>query len=402
MPPVGERERQRLSQINPFVRAIFTMQTCDVLIVGGGPAGSTLAWSLRKSGLAVSLMDRKSFPRDKVCAGWVTPEVMQELQIDPEAYGKERTVQAITGFRVGLLGQPALETHYAAPASYGIRRFEFDHFLLQRAGAHLLLNTEFKSMERNGAGWRVNGDVQARLVVGAGGHFCPVARAMGARVFGARQEGPEQLVAAQEIEFPLTPEQAEACQVRPEVPELLFTPDLNGYGWAFRKGNYLNIGLGREDNDRISDHVQAFRQYLIDTGRVPKDVPAKFKGHAYLLYPHARREVLEDGVLLIGDSAGLAYSESGEGIRPAVESGLLAGQVIAAANGDFRQENLRPYRDLLQARFGKRLPGPTLFDRVPLPIKRIAASLLMQNDWFVRKVMLESYFLHRHVPALPS
>src|SRR5579862_8838914 len=106
MPPVGEHERQSLSLINSSVYTIFTMHTCDVLIVGGGPAGSTLAWSLRKSGLAVSLMDRKAFPRDKVCAGWVTPEVMQELQIDPEAYGKERTVQPITGFRVGLLGQP--------------------------------------------------------------------------------------------------------------------------------------------------------------------------------------------------------------------------------------------------------------------------------------------------------
>src|SRR5262249_34988271 len=145
-------------------------------------------------------------------------------------------------------------------------------------------------------------------------------------------------VAAQEIEFPLTPEQAAACKVREEVPELFFTPDLIGYGWAFRKGNYLNIGLGREDNDRIADHVQAFRDYLVETGRVPDSVPTKFKGHAYLLYNHAQRPLLQDGVMLIGDSAGLAYPESGEGIRPAVESGLLAGKVIEAAGRDFRRE----------------------------------------------------------------
>jgi geranylgeranyl reductase family protein len=372
------------------------MHECDVLIVGGGPAGSSLAWSLRDSGLAVTILDRKTFPRDKVCAGWVTPEVIRELQIDPEAYRKERTLQPITGFRAGMLGRPLVETHYAdGPASYGIRRFEFDHFLLQRAGGHLLLGSEFKGMQRNGKGWLVNGEIRARLVVGAGGHFCPVARAIGFRPPGA-----ERVVAAQEIEFPLTAQQAVACAVEPEVPELYFTPDLMGYGWAFRKGDYLNIGLGREDNERISEHVQAFRDYLVATGRVPADVPVKFKGHAYLLYHHALREVTQDGVLLIGDSAGLAYPESGEGIRPAVESGLLAAQVIRGAQGDFRRERLQPYYERLTARFGARQPRPGLLERVPMGLKRLLAGRLMQSHWFVRHVLVERWFLHRHMPPL--
>lgn len=376
----------------------FAMRTWDVLIVGGGPAGSSLAWSLRRSGLSIAILDRKGFPRDKVCAGWVTPEVMEELAIDTEAYGKERTLQPITGFRVGLLGQPAVEIHYGdKPASYGIRRYEFDHFLLQRCGAHPILNTEFKSMERDGAGWRVNGEIRARLVVGAGGHFCPVARAI-----GVRPDGYEQVVAAQEIEFPLTPEQAAACRVQPEMPELIFTPELNGYGWAFRKGNYLNVGLGREDNSRISEHVQAFRAHLIAQGRVPPDIPEKFKGHAYLLYHHARREVMEDGVLLIGDSAGLAYPESGEGIRPAVESGLLAAKVISAAEGDFRFDRMVPYRELLSQRFGKRQPGPGLLGRLPAAVKRPLGRLLLQNPWFVRRMVVENWFLHRTLPALST
>ena len=53
----------------------------DVLIVGGGPAGSTLARALRRSGLDVTVMDKAEFPRDKVCAGWVTPAVFEELEI---------------------------------------------------------------------------------------------------------------------------------------------------------------------------------------------------------------------------------------------------------------------------------------------------------------------------------
>jgi geranylgeranyl reductase family protein len=377
------------------------MQSCDVLIVGGGPAGSTLAWRLRDSGLAVTLLDRKTFPRDKVCAGWVTPEVLHTLRVDPAAYAGERTLQPITGFRVSLLGRREVQTHDAgAPVSYGIRRFEFDHYLLQRATAEpgstqRLLNTELRSLERDGDGWRVNGEFRTRLVVGAGGHFCPVARAIGMRPTGA-----ERVVAAQEVEFELTAAQRSACPVDPAVPELFFLPELDGYAWVFRKGDWLNIGLGRESNVKVSGRVQAFREHLIATGRVPPDVPTQFKGHAYLLYHHADRDIVGDGVLLIGDSAGLAYPESGEGIRPAVESALLAAEAIEAAGGDFRAPALRPYQQRVEARFGIRRRPPTLLERVPMAIKRPLAGPLFRTPWFVRTVLVERWFLHRDVPAL--
>ncbi len=374
------------------------MQRCDVLIVGAGPAGSSLAWILRGSGLSVAVMDKRTFPRDKVCAGWVTPEVMQALQVDVQAYGKERILQPITGFRISLLGRGQQEFHYPGePVSYGIRRIEFDHFLLDRCGAELLLGHELKSLERDGAGWLVNGKLRAGLVVGAGGHFCPVARMLGARPAGA-----EQVVAAQEIEFEMTPAQKAACRVAPEVPELFFLPELNGYGWVFRKGDFLNVGLGREDSGQLSTHVQAFREHLIATGRLPADIPTKFKGHAYLLHHHALREVVRDGALLIGDAAGLAYAESGEGIRPAVESALLAARAIEAAEGDYSRDNLTPYYDALIQRLGKREPQDGLIERLPMGFKRWIAGSLMQTKWFARKIMIERWFLHSHLPPLPG
>ena len=55
------------------------MLTCDVLVAGGGPAGSACAWKLRRAGLDVIVMDRALFPRDKVCAGWITPGVVEAL-----------------------------------------------------------------------------------------------------------------------------------------------------------------------------------------------------------------------------------------------------------------------------------------------------------------------------------
>jgi flavin-dependent dehydrogenase len=66
------------------------MERCDVLIVGGGPAGSSCAWGLAPSGLRVVVLDRKAFPRDKTCAGWVRPAVVQELHIDLDDYSRGR------------------------------------------------------------------------------------------------------------------------------------------------------------------------------------------------------------------------------------------------------------------------------------------------------------------------
>ena len=80
------------------------MERCDVLIVGGGPSGSSCAWGLRDSGLDVLVLDKSVFPRDKVCGGWITPRVLAELKIDPSDYARERTMQPITAFRVGCFG----------------------------------------------------------------------------------------------------------------------------------------------------------------------------------------------------------------------------------------------------------------------------------------------------------
>ncbi|MGD8785649.1 MAG: NAD(P)/FAD-dependent oxidoreductase [Thioalkalispiraceae bacterium] len=368
----------------------MTADVYDVLIVGGGPAGSTLAWSLRDSGLTIAVLDKQAFPRDKVCAGWVTPAVMEELELDIEDYRQGRTLQPIFGFRVSHMGKREVVTRYSdTPASYSIRRCEFDHYLLERSGATQILGEKFKSMSRTEQGdWLVNEKHQARLVVGAGGHFCPVVRTMGSKLGSS-----ETIVAAQEIEFEMTQQQAAESPIEPEVPELLFCEDLKGYGWVVRKGNFLNIGLGREDNHKLAEHVAEFRKMLIEQGKIPAQTPEKFHGHAYLLYPRATRPLLEDGVLIIGDAAGLAYPESGEGIRPAVESALIAAQVIQKAKGDYRQANLQKYKTELEARLGKR-ETKELMDYLPGWFKQSLAGMLLSTQWFVKNFVVEKWFLH--------
>lgn len=372
------------------------MDSCDVLIVGGGPAGSSCAWGLRSAGLDVAILDRQTFPRDKVCGGWITPQVLSELGIDPDEYARGRILQPIRAFRTGWIGGEALETDYQAIVSYGIRRREFDEYLLRRSGARLLDPAALASLKRDHRGWIVNDSMRARLVVGAGGHFCPVAKLTGAKP--AR----ENAVVAQEAEFEMNEKQQAGCRVRPQQPELYFCADIKGYGWCFRKGNFLNIGLGRLDQHRLSEHVAAFIRYLKSTGRISFDIPLSLLGHAYLLYGVSERKVSDDGVLLIGDAAGLAYKQSGEGIRPAIESGLLAAQVIAAAQGNYSRESLAAYGRLLARRFGS--SGKDWASRlgVHFPSSWVGAigRRLLGTRWFVRDVVIERWFLHANQPAL--
>lgn len=376
--------------VTPVTGGRALMEICDVLIVGGGPAGSSCAWALRGSGLNLLIIDKQSFPRDKVCGGWITPQIIEELQLDSADYARGRAFQPICGFRTSRMGDPEVETSYGRPVSYGIRRFEFDDYLLRRCGARVLEGAAFESMERRGNSWVVNGEIEAALVVGAGGHFCPVARKLGAKM------GSEEIVVAQEAEFEMDARQQAACSIQPEIPELYFCADMRGYGWCFRKGNVLNVGLGRLDRRSLSGHVGEFLTFLKRTGKLAFDLPASMLGHAYLIYSKTTRQLVDDGVMLIGDAAGLAYSQSGEGIRPAIESGLLAAQVIVQAAGDYRREKLEPYPKLLRARYGHtRGDWATAVGRrlSPAMVAGIARRLL-RSRWFARKVVMEKWFLH--------
>lgn len=366
------------------------MDRCDVLIVGGGPAGSSCAWGLRHSGLDVAIFDKQVFPRDKVCGGWITPPVLSLLEIDAADYGAHRVLQPITSFRTGTIGgHSATQTDYGKPVSYGIRRREFDDYLLKRTPARTYEGVGLSTLERTDKGWIANGNMCARIVVGAGGHFCPVARQLSPK-------GKTTAVVAQEVEFEMDECQQAACGAVGTMPELYFCRDMRGYGWCFRKGNVLNIGLGRADARGLPEHVAGFLGFLGARVRIPPDIPA-MRGHAYFLYGTSQRPVAGDGFVLIGDAAGLAYAQSGEGILPAIESGLLAAGTIAAARGDYTQEQFEPYASELQQRFGNAGGGwlTGVGRGLPPRLLQAAAGRLMQTRWFVRDFVLDRWFLHR-------
>jgi geranylgeranyl reductase family protein len=366
------------------------VERADVLIVGSGPAGSACAAALVAAGRDVLVLDRQAFPRDKPCAGWITPEVVARLGLRLDEYGAAHTLQPISRFRIGKIGGRAVDVDYGEPVSYGIRRCEFDAALLRRSRARTQLTEAVTDVRREGDGWVLNGRFAAPVLVGAGGHFCPVARRLGAA-------GRDEPVVAQEVEFRLEGPALHGCRVEPERPELYFSPDFRGYGWCFRKGDHLNVGLGRRDRQGLPQQVEAFLDWLLAVGRIAAAPRAGWRGHAYLVREGAPRRASADGVLLVGDAAGLAAAASGEGILPAIVSGQLAAEAILEAGDTSADGRLgRAYEQRLENALGLP-PRPR---RPPGAFTTAAGAVLLSAPWFARHVVLDRWFLHRGARGL--
>jgi geranylgeranyl reductase family protein len=352
----------------------------DAIVVGGGPAGSSCARKLRLAGWQAVVVDRARFPRDKVCAGWLTPDVFPSLDLDPAEYrGAGCTLQEISGFRTRVIGGRPVETRYPRTVSYAIRRCEFDDFLLRRAGVPVIDDAPVTSIRRDADTWVVNDRFQAPVLVGAGGHFCPVARHLRG---GTDTATP---VVAKEAEFPLRRSDE---GVVPEIPELLFCRDLQGYGWCVRKGNYLNVGLGRRGGRDFNEHVRHFMDLLAETMHIEQTEDVHWRGHAYLATGAGPRPLVGPGVLLVGDAAGLAYPESGEGIKPAIESANLAASTLIETS-HLSADALEPYAAAIERLHPARPQVARRTDRIAAALGRA----LLGSSLFTRHVVLDRWFL---------
>lgn len=294
------------------------MQVFDAIVVGGGPAGSTCAWKLREAGLDVVVLDRAAFPRTKLCAGWVTPEALRDLEIDPDHYPHSLMVfeELHLHWKV-LTAKPRVR-------QYSIRRFEFDDFLLRRAGARLVKH-KVRDVRRDGDDYVIDNEYRSKYLVGAGGTACPVYRAL----FHDSSPREHALQTA-------TLEQEFAYDWRDPTCNLWFFDDgLPGYAWYVPKANgYINVGLGgmatrlKVKQGHLRDYWREFVGKLRKRGLVDYD-DYDPKGYSYFLRGNANA-VRSNNAFVIGDAAGLATRDMCEGIGPAVKSGLLVAESIAS------------------------------------------------------------------------
>jgi flavin-dependent dehydrogenase len=291
------------------------MRSSEVIIVGGGPAGSSAARRLRGAGADVLVLDRERFPRLKLCAGWITPEVVRELGMDLGDYPHR------------LLTFPRLRVHYGRLSlpvpcvQHSIRRYEWDAWLLERAGAPVEQHN-VREIVRDGAGYVIDGAYRCRYLIGAGGTRCPVYRNL-FRELNPRAHELQIVTLEHEIEYDWQDGDCHLWFCEHELP---------GYSWYVPKeSGWLNVGVGgfaeriKSTGQDIKAHWAQFAAKL--DGGLTRGAHYDPAGYSYFL--RGRVDVVRrDNAFITGDAAGLASRDLGEGIGPAIRSGLRAAAAI--------------------------------------------------------------------------
>jgi flavin-dependent dehydrogenase len=293
------------------------METCEVLIIGGGPAGASCAWRLVQQGIDTRLLDAQPFPRLKLCAGWITPDVVADIQLDPASY--PHRFNSFNQFKVHIFGL----NYKLASVQHSIRRYEFDDWLLKRSGVPVSVHN-VREIRRDGDYYIVDDQYRARYLVGAGGTKCPVYRTL-FRDSNARAKELQTVTLEQEFAYSYTD---------PDCHLWFFSKRLPGYAWYVPKADgYLNVGVGgmaqtlKNRGDDIWRHWEHFIQQLARAGLV-RDVQLEPKGYSYYLRKDVNT-VRIDNAFIVGDAIGLATRDMCEGIGPAIRSGLMAADAIS-------------------------------------------------------------------------
>ena len=292
----------------------------ETIVVGAGPAGSTCAWELRRRGREVLVLDAAKFPRTKLCAGWLTPKVLRDLELEAETVP---SLELIPTFKIHW---KHYSRHLEPPAGqYSVRRVVFDQFLLERSGANFEVHRA-RTIERVVDGFVIDGRYRCRFLVGAGGTHCAVRRNLFADLLAAQD-----VALAQELEFTPSNSIVRDSHLWWRYP---YNP---GFAWYIPKPDAVNIGFGyfKTSHSPSNDPWSSFVQLLKREGLLASCEQPKAKGWGYYLLENPGTILKDDGAFLIGDAAGLATRDLGEGIGQAVESGKACAAEID--NGD-------PYR----------------------------------------------------------
>ncbi len=292
-------------------------QSHDVVVVGAGPAGATLAYDLAKRGIGVLLLEKDKLPRYKCCAGGVTSKAAKLLDFDISEVAEDTIHEISFTFNLSssYLGQ------HSQPLIHTVMRDAFDFFLVRKAqklGAALVDGQRVTRVLASGDWVETSaGDnvFRSRLVVGADGAYSVVARELGLAENSEYVMGMESEVVVPEEELAKWKSRVQA--------DLGCVP--GGYAWVFPKRHHLSVGVGSLASR--ARHLKRNHQKFLDSLGIGNYTVTRLSSH---LIPTCTkgRHVWRDKALLLGDAAGFADPLTGEGICNAILSAQLAAPAI--------------------------------------------------------------------------
>lgn len=282
------------------------MTEFDLIIVGSGPAGSAAATTAAKAGFSVAIVDKATFPRDKLCGGLFTGRSQKAMRA---IFGREVTDDLfVTTDHMRFLskGRVLADIPNAPPVHLTMRR-DFDamlHAVALEAGAIPFVGQPITDLGDNSLTLRDGTELAFKVLIGADGVNSFVARSLFGRPFD-----PETIGFGLEIETPRKPSNDGAVEIDLDAASW-------GYGWSFPKRETVTVGVGGI-NTRNADMKANMSTYVAQTG---SDESLRYKGQ-YLPFGDYKKRPGRDHILLAGDAAGLVDPITGEGIALAMESG---------------------------------------------------------------------------------
>ena len=366
-----------------MTRTTADARQADVIVVGAGPAGASTAYHLANAGLDVLVLEKASFPRDKICGDGLTPRAVRQLvsmglDLDAPGWQRNKGLRIVgAGHRIEL-PWPDLATFPA----YGMvrTRSDLDELLArhaEKAGARLMERTAVTgpvidertgrvtgvSAKRVDDSGRKVGDVEtysAPVVVACDGVSARLATSLGVV---RRENRPMGVAVRAYYETPRHDDEwmeswLELWDGEPNRSNLL-----PGYGWIFGVGDgTANVGLGILNTSsafRNVDYKDVLRRWLAHTpegwGFRDENLVGRI-GSAALPMGFNRKPHYTRGVLLVGDSGGMVNPFNGEGIDYALEAGHMAAdtivQALARPEGAGRERVLEGYAAALDAAYG--------------------------------------------------
>ena len=343
-------------------------QSHDVIVVGAGPAGATLAYELGKKGIGVLVLEKEKLPCYKCCAGGVTSKAAKLLDFDISEVAEDVIYELRFTFK---LGRPYLGQH-SQPLIYTVMRDVFDHFLVKRAqqlGAVLMDGQKVTQIQVS-ADWieisTTDNIFRSRLVVGADGAYSVVARELG------MGRGIEYAV-GMESEIVVPQEEMAKWKSRVQI-DLGCIP--GGYAWVFPKRNHLSIGAGCLASK--ARHLNRHHQKFLNSLSIGSYTIARSSSH-FIPTCTKGRLVWQDKALLLGDAAGFADPLTGEGIYNAIHSAQLAAPVIE--NSLVRGKvGLQDYQQIVERKIVSELRIARTLSKNFVRFPRLAFGMLNQSD----------------------